>query len=154
MYKRAQRLHPHPGQPADRENPQPQLGGGLQKLNNDTSPHVLRQWGEDTSNCVNNYVNCLLFPALHPVLGVEQQQLSAGKFSGQDRSARWVATRHWRCTVYIKVSLSILSCIVHNSPTPRYGQVARGHCPRSLHGPGGQAKFRANASSRWTVRWF
>ena len=53
VYKRAQRLHPHPGQPADRENPQPQLGGGLQKLNNDTSPHVLRQWGEDTSNCVD-----------------------------------------------------------------------------------------------------
>ena len=50
MYKRAQCLYPHPGQPADREDPQPQLGGGLQKLNNDTSPHVLWQWGEDTYN--------------------------------------------------------------------------------------------------------
>ena len=156
VYKRAQCLYPHPGQPADREDPQPQLGGGLQKLNNDTSPHVLWQWGENTSMLTN-----------------KRWHLSPVSSASPSTWRRATATFSWQiswtrpeCKVGSSPSLTVYSqyqgvvvnilmhCIVHNSPPPRYGQVARGHCPRSLHGPGGQAKFRANASARWTVRRF
>ena len=41
MYKRAQCLYPHPGQPPDREDTQPQLGGGVQEPHHTASPHVL-----------------------------------------------------------------------------------------------------------------
>ena len=43
LYKRAERVYPLPGQPADRADPEPQLGGRLQGPHHHTPHDVLRK---------------------------------------------------------------------------------------------------------------
>ena len=50
LHQRAERVDPDVGQLADRENAEPELGGGLQGAHHHPPPHVLWQRGIDQSS--------------------------------------------------------------------------------------------------------
>ena len=92
LHQRAERVDPDVGQLADRENAEPELGGGLQGAHHHPPPHVLWQRGINQINEWRLPGSFLQFcvSEVHAISRLKQQQLPAEWLSGQDRSSRFV----------------------------------------------------------------